>query len=234
MLSRTSLQIGRTTARCVSLQQRRSATYLILGKPGGGKGTISKKILKSFPSFLHLSTGDLLREEVNSGSELGKKAKDIMSTGALLPDQIILDLVQSTISKSGSPKNLLLDGFPRTLAQASSLDEMLKVDHVIALDVPDQTIIERTSDRWLSQSTNRVYSYSYDPPKVKGICDDTGEELIQREDDKPESVLKRLDTYRAETAPLNEYYGDRVEVFEGETSDVIFEQVEKFVKGVGE
>mmetsp|Transcript_21805 Transcript_21805/g.41032 ORF Transcript_21805/g.41032 Transcript_21805/m.41032 type:complete len:112 (+) Transcript_21805:522-857(+) len=111
---------------------------------------------------------------------------------------------------------------------------MLEVDHVISLDVPDETIVERTSDRWLSPSINRVYSYSYDPPKVEGKCDETGEDLIQREDDKPESVMKRLRTYREETEVLNEYYGGRVRVFEGETSDVIFEGVEEFIKEIGE
>ncbi|GMI42407.1 hypothetical protein TrCOL_g11600 [Triparma columacea] len=212
----------------------RHATYLILGKPGGGKGTISKKILASHEGFVHISTGDILREEVNKGSEIGLKAKGIMESGGLLPDDLMVDLVSTSISSLPSPpKHLLLDGFPRTMPQAVALDAVVPVEHVISLDIPNSVIVERTSDRWLSPSTNRVYSYSYQPPKVHGKCDDTGEDLIQRDDDKPESVLKRLETYDEMTKPLNDYYSEKgiLQGFDGETSDVIFKKVTKWLDG---
>ena len=105
---------------------------------------------------------------------------------------------------------------------------------MISLDIPNSVIVERTSDRWISPSTSRVYSYSYDPPKVEGKCDDTGEDLVQRDDDKPEAVLKRLETYEEVTRPLNEYYGDKLENFQGETSDVIFGNVEGWINEIRE
>jgi adenylate kinase len=203
-------------------------TYLILGPPGGGKGTISSKILNSFPSFTHLSTGDMLRKHVKDETEIGKKAAAIMKEGGLIGDDIMIDLVLSSVPKDAT--NLLLDGFPRTQPQAVALDSALKVDFVLALDVPDEVIVSRVCDRWIGPSSGEVYSYSYNPPKVEGKCDKTGEDLIQREDDKPESVLKRLATYASTTQPIIEYFEGRGQVFSGETSDVIFGKVEKVLK----
>jgi len=141
----------RTTAKLASPLTRSLNTYLILGPPGGGKGTISKKILDKFPSFTHLSTGDILRQHVKDGTDLGAKAKAIMDTGGLIGDDIMIDLVLSSVPAGAD--NLLLDGFPRTKPQAEALDKALPVDYVLALDVPDDVIVGRVCDRWISPST---------------------------------------------------------------------------------
>jgi adenylate kinase len=169
---------------------------LILGKPGGGKGTISKKILKDFSQFHHVSTGDLLRAHVREGTKLGKEAKQYMDEGKLVPDKLMIDLVMEEATPSlEEGKSLLLDGFPRTVVQAEGLEEAVHVDLVINLDIPTDTIVERIADRWIHPASGRVYSYSYKPPKKHGLDDDTGEKLIQRPDDQPAKVRARLDLY---------------------------------------
>mmetsp|Transcript_38991 Transcript_38991/g.81607 ORF Transcript_38991/g.81607 Transcript_38991/m.81607 type:complete len:276 (-) Transcript_38991:283-1110(-) len=205
-----------------------SHSLLILGKPGGGKGTISGKILHDFPQFRHVSTGDELRQHVRNGTELGIEAKKYMDAGALVPDNIMIEMVMSdAVEALKSGQSLLLDGFPRTMEQAAALDIELDVDLVINLCIPNETIIERISDRWIHPSSGRVYSYSYKPPKVKGVDDETGESLVQREDDKPESVLKRLQKYECATAPLVNYYEEKgvIQTFKGTMSDVIYPEV---------
>lgn len=211
-----------------SQQNSCSHSLLILGKPGGGKGTISGKILHDFPQFRHVSTGDELRQHVRNGTELGIEAKKYMDAGALVPDNIMIEMVMSdAVEALKSGQSLLLDGFPRTMEQAAALDKELDVDLVINLCIPNETIIERISDRWIHPSSGRVYSYSYKPPKVKGVDDETGESLVQREDDKPESVLKRLQKYECATAPLVNYYEEKgvIETFKGTMSDVIYPEV---------
>ena len=169
---------------------------LILGKPGGGKGTISKKILNDFGMFEHFSTGDMLRQHVRNQTDIGIEAKRYMDKGALVPDELIIRLVMQDASKIMSRgKSLLLDGFPRTMEQAMALDESIDVDIVVDLDIPNETIVERIADRWIHPESGRVYNYSYNPPKVDGKDDLTGEDLIQREDDKPETVTRRLVAY---------------------------------------
>eukprot|EP01083_Nonionella_stella_P013410 37760_1 len=164
-----------------------SHSLLILGKPGGGKGTISGKILRDFPQFRHVSTGDELRQHVRNGTELGKEAKKYMDDGCLVPDALMIKMVMSdAVEALKTGQSLLLDGFPRTMEQAVALDKNLDVDLVINLCIPNETIIERISDRWIHPASGRVYNYAYKPPKVKGVDDETGEELVQREDDKPE------------------------------------------------
>lgn len=163
---------------------------------------------------------------------VGKEAKKYMDTGALVPDEVMIQLVvedASKIIKSGG--SLMLDGFPRTFDQASSLEEEIHIDFVINLDIPTQTIVERLSDRWIHPSSNRVYSYSYKPPKVEGKDDETGEPLVQRDDDKPESIRKRLDLYDQATAPLIEFYSEKgvLKTFSGTMSDVIYVDVKKWL-----
>jgi len=175
-----------------------------------------------------MSTGDLLRDHVKRGTELGKKCKVLMDNGDLIGDDIMTELVLTSAPKDAT--NLLLDGYPRTKAQAESLEKAMPVDFVLALDVPNEVIVGRVCDRWISPGTGAVYSYSYNPPKVEGKCDETGEDLVQRDDDKPESVLKRLKTYEDVTQPVIDFYDGRSEVFRGETSDVIFEQIEMVLK----
>jgi nucleoside-triphosphate--adenylate kinase len=208
---------------------------LILGKPGGGKGTISNKILNDFPTFKHLSTGDLLREHVRKQTPIGLQAKEHMDKGDLVPDDVMIQLVlhDATASEddNGNNDSLLLDGFPRTMEQAVALDKSLEVDLVINLNVPVGTIVERISDRWIHPASGRIYNYSYNPPKTHGKDDITNEDLIQREDDKPETVRKRLEKYDNVTAPLIQYYSNKgiLKSFEGTKSDVIYVDVQKWL-----
>jgi len=205
-----------------------SHSLLILGKPGGGKGTISGKILRDFPQFRHVSTGDELRQHVRNGTELGMEAKKYMDEGALVPDEVMIQMVMcDAVEAVKSGQSLLLDGFPRTMEQAAALDKNLDVDLVINLCIPNETIIERISDRWIHPASGRVYNYSYKPPQVKGVDDETWESLVQREDDKPDSVLKRLQKYECATAPLVNYYEEKgvIQTFKGTMSDVIYPEV---------
>lgn len=205
-------------------------TVLILGKPGGGKGTISKKILNDFTAFHHLSTGDVLRQHVRDETALGREAKEHMNNGHLVPDEVMIRLVLEDAC-NGQHKLLLLDGFPRTLQQARALDSYLNVDMVINLDIPTETIVSRISDRWIHAPSGRVYSYSYQPPKVEGLDDLTGEPLTQREDDQPEKVRRRLEAYDEITSPLIGFYEDRevLKTFKGTKSDVIYTDVKEWL-----
>ena len=206
---------------------------LIMGPPGGGKGTISKKILRDF-SFSHLSTGDVLRAHVREGTPIGEEASAYMKRGELVPDDLMIRLVLLELERGGVDQ-LLLDGFPRTTPQAVELSNFLKVDMAINLNVPTETIVERISNRWLHPASGRVYAYDYNPPKVLGIDDETGEELVQRDDDKAEAVRKRLSTYDAMTAPLIAHYGDQgiLKEFSGTESDVIYPQVKAYLEEQG-
>lgn len=143
-----------------------------------------------------MSTGDLLRQHVREQSELGLKAKAYMDSGALVPDELMIDLVMADASQYlEEGKSLLLDGFPRNIQQAIALDNVTHIDYVVNLDVPTETIVERIADRWIHPASGRLYSYSYKPPKTIGVDDITGEPLVQREDDKPNSVRTRLAAY---------------------------------------
>lgn len=184
---------------------RRDLMTVIMGPPGAGKGTISKKIIKDF-GYLHVSTGDMLRSHVREGTELGKQAKEHMDSGGLVPDGLIIDMLMSKLKESGPTVRVLLDGFPRTSAQAEALDALAQVPIALNLQVPTEEIVARTSDRWLHPGSGRVYAYSYSPPKVEGQDDETGEPLVQRDDDKPEAVRSRLQAYDDMTAPLCTYY----------------------------
>lgn len=206
---------------------------LILGKPGGGKGTISKKILKDFPDFNYLSTGDVLRSHVREQTKIGVEAKSYMDSGSLVPDELIIRLVMEDASNAIKEGNsILLDGFPRTITQAKALDEAINVDLVINLDIPSKTIIERISDRWIHPPSGRIYSYSYKPPRVHGKDDLTGEDLVQRDDDKPECVSERLKCYSETTKPLVEFYDNTttLKTFKGTKSDVIYVDVKRWLE----
>jgi len=210
-----------------------SSFMLILGKPGGGKGTISKKILKDFPTFKHFSTGDMLRQHVREKTDIGIEAKKHMDSGSLVPDEVIINLVLSEAEKESENGNsLLLDGFPRTMEQAKALGESVNVDHVVDLNVPNDTIVERIADRWIHPASGRVYNYSYNPPRIHGKDDETGEDLVQRDDDKPETVRKRLEAYESVTAPLVEYYKEQgvLQTFSGTESDVIYPEVNNWLQ----
>lgn len=206
---------------------------IILGAPGGGKGTISKKILNKF-AYNHVSTGDLLRSHIQKGSDLGKKAKTYMNQGSLVPDDLVVDMLKRTIEKNQSASGrLLLDGFPRTIAQAEILKSVVPIHQIIHLDIPHAEILRRLSQRWIHAPSGRVYNLEYNPPAAEGKDDVTGEPLTQRDDDKPEFIQRRLDDYEAMTKPLLSHYKDsmtEVTSFAGTESDVIFVDVEKTLK----
>jgi len=213
--------------------EEESRFALILGKPGGGKGTISGKILQDFPQFHHISTGDLLRIHVRRETELGLEAAHYMKEGKRVPDGLMIGLVvEESTPFLEKGESLLLDGFPRTVGQAKALETSVHVDMVVNLDIPNDTIIERLTDRWIHEPSGRIYSYSYKPPKVEGIDDVTREPLIQRHDDKPETVRARLELYDQSTSPLVQYYerNSVLKSFQGTQSDLIYPEVKKWLE----
>jgi len=205
---------------------------LIVGAPGSGKGTISNWIVRDF-GLTHVSSGDLLRAHLRDGTDLGKEAKAYIDRGDLVPDQVMVGLIASELKKMGD-QSWLLDGFPRTKPQAEALQEQTPVNVVINLDVPFETIIDRIKDRWIHPGSGRVYNLIFNPPKVAGKDDETGEDLIQRDDDKPESVRNRLEVFKASTAPVLDYYRSQgiCSDFHGTESKKIWPHVEKFLKTV--
>ena len=179
---------------------------LIMGLPGAGKGTQAAKIVEQF-QVAHISTGDMFRAAIKAGTELGKQAKALMDEGKLVPDELTVALVKDRISQPDCASGFLLDGFPRTIPQADALKESgVKIDYVLEFDVPDEVIVERMSGRRVHQASGRSYHIVYNPPKVEGKDDVTGEDLIIRADDKPETVLDRLAVYHKQTSPLIDYY----------------------------
>lgn len=182
---------------------------MLLGAPGAGKGTQAELLAKKF-SIAHISTGDMLRNAVASGTELGKKAKEIMAKGALVPDEIMINLVKERLNSRDCEAGFLLDGFPRTIAQAEALeDAAIHLDYIIELTVPDEEIVKRITGRRVHPQSGRVYHIDYQPPKVPNQDDVTGEPLVQRPDDSEEIVRKRLEVYREQTEPLINYYKNR-------------------------
>jgi adenylate kinase len=187
-------------------------TVLIMGPPGAGKGTQAGHLVDEY-GLNHVATGDLLRTAVAEGTELGLEAKGYMDKGNLVPDALIIGLIREVADQLPEDKGLLLDGFPRTRAQAVALDETLgrldrDVDVVLDIRVPDEVLFERLSGRWICRTCQTPYNVNSRPPKVEGVCDLDGGELYQRDDDKPEAVRNRLDVYARDTAPVADYYRD--------------------------
>jgi adenylate kinase len=185
---------------------------ILLGPPGAGKGTQAERLTDDF-DLPYIATGNVLRKAVDEGSELGKKAAEYMNNGDLVPDDLMIDLVLDCLKSDDASDGFLLDGFPRTVAQADALGEKLeregrKITAVLNIEVPDEEVIRRLSGRRVSKS-GRVYHVDFDPPKHEGRCDIDGSPLIQRDDDKPETVKKRLDVYHKQTKPLIDYYDER-------------------------
>lgn len=179
---------------------------ILLGPPGAGKGTQADLICE-LCSIPKISTGDMLREAVASQSELGKKVSNILDTGGLVSDDIIGSLIKERLTKPDCKNGSLFDGVPRTIGQAEQLAEMgINFTHVIEIHVEDQTIVDRMSGRRVHPSSGRNYHVDFNPPEKKGFDNETGDPLIQREDDKPETVLKRLNVYHEQTKPLTDFY----------------------------
>lgn len=179
---------------------------ILLGAPGAGKGTQAQFLTKAF-DIPQISTGDMLRAAIKAGTELGTLAKSFMDAGKLVTDEIIIGLVKERIAQDDCKNGFLLDGFPRTVPQADALKEAgVAIDAVIEIDVPDSVIVERMSGRRAHLASGRTYHIVYNPPKVEGKDDETGEDLVQRDDDKAEVVLDRLRVYHEQTSPLADYY----------------------------
>ena len=183
---------------------------VMLGAPGAGKGTQAKKIAAKY-NIPHISTGDIFRANIKNGTELGKKAKTYMDQGLLVPDELVVDLVVDRVNQEDCADGYVLDGFPRTIPQAEALTKALasqgqKLDYAIDVDVPDENIVRRMSGRRACVGCGATYHLEYAPTKKEGICDVCGGELILRDDDKPETVEKRLGVYHEQTQPLIDYY----------------------------
>ncbi len=183
---------------------------IMLGAPGAGKGTQAKQIAEKY-QIPHISTGDIFRANIKEGTELGAKAKTYMDQGLLVPDELVVELVADRIIKDDCKNGFVLDGFPRTIPQAKALDEALakmgeKMDYAIDVDVPDENIINRMGGRRACVSCGATYHIVNIPTKAEGICDKCGSEVVLRDDDKPETVQKRLGVYHEQTQPLIEYY----------------------------
>ncbi len=205
---------------------------IMLGAPGAGKGTQAKKIAAKY-DIPHISTGDIFRANIKNQTELGVKAKGYMDKGLLVPDELVVDLVADRITQDDCTKGFVLDGFPRTIPQAESLDAALvkmnqKMDFAIDVDVPDEVIVTRMGGRRACVDCGGTYHLKYMPTKVEGICDNCGGELILRSDDEPSTVLKRLGVYHEQTQPLIDYYstvGILKSVDGTQDIDVIFDQI---------
>ncbi len=183
---------------------------VMLGAPGAGKGTQAKKLIDEF-GIPQISTGDILRQNIAQGTPLGKEAKGYMDRGELVPDKVVLGLVEDRLKQPDCKKGFILDGFPRNTAQAAALDEMLKginmpLQLAISIDVPFDDLMKRLTGRRTCRSCGQMYNVYFTPSKVEGKCDKDGGELFQRDDDKEETIKKRLQVYESQTAPLIDYY----------------------------
>ena len=184
---------------------------IMLGAPGAGKGTQAKRIAEKY-NVPHISTGDIFRENIKNGTELGNKAKAYMEAGDLVPDELVLELIMDRFEKEDCENGYVLDGFPRTIPQAEALDEALEakgqsIDNVIDVDVPDDHIIKRMAGRRTCAHCGAIFHLEHMPPKIEGKCDQCGGHLMMREDDLPDTVIARLKTYHEQTQPLKDYYG---------------------------
>lgn len=209
---------------------------IMLGAPGAGKGTQAKKIADRY-QIPHISTGDIFRANIKEGTELGKKAKSYMDQGLLVPDELTLELIMDRFQNPDCANGYVLDGFPRTIPQAEALTAALEkngdsIDYAINVEVPDENIIARMSGRRACLACGATYHVVYAPTKVEGVCDRCGEKLVLRDDDKPETVKKRLDVYHSQTQPLIDYYtkqGKLAEVDGTQSVDAVFDAIVKIL-----
>ncbi|MEM1509891.1 MAG: adenylate kinase [Thermofilaceae archaeon] len=209
---------------------------VFIGPPGIGKGTYAAAISQRY-GIPHVSTGDILRDEVKKGTELGKRVKEYLDRGALVPDELIIEIVRKRLNQEDCKHGFILDGFPRTIKQAEELDKITKIDLVFNFIAPEEVIIDRISGRRICRVCGAIYHVKYIPPKVPGICDKCGGELYQRDDDKPEVVRKRLEVFKAQFEPIINYYrGKRllVEIDASEQADIVVPKVISVLESISE
>lgn len=212
---------------------------ILLGAPGAGKGTVAKR-LTQLDGSVQISTGDILRGAVQAGTELGKQAEAYMKAGDLVPDDLILGIMEKRLREPDCQQGFLLDGFPRTIPQAEALNGMLaklgiKLDTVVNIDVPRDVILDRLTTRRTCSNTQcqAIYNVKSNPPQVAGICDKCGSPVIQRDDETEEAISKRLDTYNAKTAPLVDFYGreDMLLTVTATSSDAVVNAIQERLAG---
>lgn len=209
---------------------------VLLGPPGAGKGTQAKEITKRY-NIPHISTGDILRDNIKRGTDLGKKAKEYMDSGSLVPDDIVVSIAKDRLTEDDCKSGFLLDGFPRTVNQACALDEALeemkiKLDNVINIDVEKEELINRAIGRRICKNCGATYHIKFNPPSEDGKCDVCGEVLYQRDDDTEETVTRRIEVYNNQTKPLIEYYSKKgiiINVDGKQSIEGVFEDIVKFL-----
>jgi adenylate kinase len=217
----------------------RHLNVILLGAPGAGKGTQAERIVARF-GLPHISTGEMLRAAVAAGTGMGREAQKYMEAGALVPDEVVIGVVRERLAEDDARDGFLLDGFPRTIAQAEQLDTMLSeagraVSHVVLIDVPEDELVERLAGRRMCRGCGKGYHVVFDPPQKADVCDACGSELYQRTDDNEATVRNRLTVYRAQTEPLVGYYEQRGVLRNvhggGKMPDEVFAQVERLLEG---
>lgn len=234
MESATRLSFRRNIKRW----RRREMNLILMGLPGAGKGTQAEKIVAKY-NIPHISTGDMFRAAIKEGTEMGMKAKTFMDVGGLVPDEVTIGIVRERLSKGDCSNGFLLDGFPRTVAQAQSLEDMLqdlgrKLDHVIYIEVPQEDLFKRLTGRWVCPTCGTTYHELFNPPKVAGKCDKEDSDLYQRDDDKPETVKKRLEVNIEQTKPLLDFYNEKgyLRSMNGDKEiNIVFSDIDEVIKG---
>ncbi len=200
---------------------------IFLGPPGAGKGTVAQRLSKE-KNIPHVSTGDLFRAEIKNGTELGKKVQSILSAGDLVPDELTSEIVKKRLSQPDAEDGVILDGFPRTIPQADSLEAFCTIDGVLNFQLNDEEVVKRLSGRRIAKSSGRIYHVIYNPPKTPGIDDETGEPLITRPDDEEDAVRNRLNVYHEQTSPLIEYYESKdllIDVDASQSPEEVYQSV---------
>jgi len=210
---------------------------VLLGAPGAGKGTQAQVISEKF-SIPHISTGDIFRSNIKNGTDMGKKAKEYIDKGLLVPDEVTINIVKDRLKESDCKNGFILDGFPRTIPQAEALDGVLSdlgtsLDFVVNISVSDNEIIERLSGRRVCQKCGKSYHIKYNPPTVGGVCDACASKVIQRDDDKEETVMRRIRTYHEQTEPLIDYYGKKGILLTIEGQELIEDTTKEVMKVLG-
>lgn len=208
--------------------------YVLFGPPGGGKGTFAGQIKKVLPKIPHISTGDIFRENLRNKTELGLKAKKYMDDGALVPDDVVIDMIKDRLSQNDVKENgFLLDGFPRTIEQAEALDEITDIDAFLLLEVSRDIIMKRLTGRVSCPKCNEIYNIYTLPPKKEGICDKCGAELKHRSDDTEETVNNRLDVYNKNAEPIIEHYKNKNLLQKIDSTDTLAMSEEEIKKAIG-